>query len=785
MPGHRPEYTSARHRQQYTPHVAELIGLVFALVLLIFAVLPILTFLRLGRLNRELEALNERVARLEQMPRQVAPESAAPASAAPVEAASPSGVVVPPIPDTPFPAAAIDMTANTVPDPLPTLGAEPPIASASIGSVDPLQPVVPEVARAAAEDVDLESRIGGRGLLYTGVLVLLLGVSFFMKYAFDNEWIDERGRVVLGGLAGAALIGIGLRFTRRGLAAFGQALAGTGLAILYLAIYAALNYYELVEPATAFVAMGVVTLAAAVLADRLASQALAFIAVGGGFLTPFLVGGPQRSPFTLLTYDAVLVVGTMLLARRHLWLALNAASYFFTVLTVLAWADTAYTSDLWFRTLLFLTLFVTVFLIILRETLRIEGMTAAATALLLSTAPLLYHVAAVLLTSANPPAIHIYLIAFSCAGLWLTADPHRPWIRLLVLLGSFAPLFGHLTLPNGRSWLLPNVVTIVAVAALHTIAVVDRIVRQEERLSTPDLVALHLSGLGLFALLYEALQPAYPDFRGGLAAVIALGAGGLWWWLLPKDRMAGLNAAALAFTLTAIGIAVQFDGPVVTIGWAAEGAAIAWIGLRARNATFQFGGLALLALGVNRLLHGFFETPAVFVPFFNQRAVATLFVIALAYVLAWRFNRSDESHAGQVRAALHVGASALTLTWITGEIQSYWDVRSDQANAYLYEHMMLSLAWGIYGALLIALGMLRAYAPVRYIGMTVLAVTVIKVFFYDLWELGGIYRVIGFLGFGILLVLVSYLYQRGRIAAPTTAGEPAPATAVEPPPHPE
>ena len=46
--------------------------------------------------------------------------------------------------------------------------------------------------------------------------------------------------------------------------------------------------------------------------------------------------------------------------------------------------------------------------------------------------------------------------------------------------------------------------------------------------------------------------------------------------------------------------------------------------------------------------------------------------------------------------------------------------------------------------------------------MTVLAVTVLKVFFYDLWELGGIYRVIGFLGFGVLLVLVSYLYQRRR-----------------------
>jgi uncharacterized membrane protein len=56
------------------------------------------------------------------------------------------------------------------------------------------------------------------------------------------------------------------------------------------------------------------------------------------------------------------------------------------------------------------------------------------------------------------------------------------------------------------------------------------------------------------------------------------------------------------------------------------------------------------------------------------------------------------------------------------------------------------------------------------------------VFFYDLWELGGIYRVIGFLGFGLLLVLVSYLYQRGRVAAKQQpVGPPEPHSTPEEP----
>ena len=122
--------------------------------------------------------------------------------------------------------------------------------------------------------------------------------------------------------------------------------------------------------------------------------------------------------------------------------------------------------------------------------------------------------------------------------------------------------------------------------------------------------------------------------------------------------------------------------------------------------------------------------------------------------MAWLFKQHGESvfEARRTRAVLHVVASVLTMVWMTAEIRSYWDVRADTPQAYLYEQMLLSLAWGVYGALLIVDGMRRRYAPDRYIGITVIAITVLKVFFSDLWELGGIYRVIGFIGFGVVLV---------------------------------
>jgi uncharacterized membrane protein len=620
---------------------------------------------------------------------------------------------------------------------------------------------------------DLEERLGGRGLLYVGVLVTLLGVSFFLKYAFDNAWINETARTLLGALAGAGLVVAGLRFASRGLEVFGQALMGAGFAVLYLVVYAALNFYQMIDRGFAFALMIVITSAAALLADRQRAQSLAFIAVGGGLLTPALVGGDENAQLTLFSYVTLLVIGTMVLSFRHQWLALNVLTYVGTFVTVVAWAGRFYTDDQWLRTLLFLTLFLTVFLIILRETGRRPGVSARLVAGLLSTGPVFYHVAAVIITAGHPPAIHIYLIAFTAAGLWLTVEPHRPLLRLALLLGAFLPLFGTLTLPDGRSWLIPNIITITSVAVLHMMGLVDRALRQEERLRGADHLALHLAGLGLFALLYESLQPVFPGFRLGLAVLVALMALALYRVLRGRDEVASLHAVGLAFTLVAIGIGVQFDGATAIIGWAAEALAVTWLGVKSRQRGFEVGGLALWTLAAIQLFDSFATTPAAFTVLVNARSFTTIFVVVVGYVLAWRISQSDIPESRRLRIGIHIIASVLTLRWLTAEIQSFWEVRYESPQAYLYEQMLLSLAWGLYGAALIAAGMLRKYAPLRIIGMVILAVTSLKVFFYDLWELGGIYRVIGFLGFGVLLVLVSYLYQNRRNRGTATLPSPS------------
>jgi len=101
--------------------------------------------------------------------------------------------------------------------------------------------------------------------------------------------------------------------------------------------------------------------------------------------------------------------------------------------------------------------------------------------------------------------------------------------------------------------------------------------------------------------------------------------------------------------------------------------------------------------------------------------------------------------------------------WMSGEISLYWDTRRAEPQARLSEELVRSLSWGLYGSALVVVGMWRSLVSLRWLGILVIGLTVLKVFFVDLSELGGIYRVIGFLVVGVLLVAVSYLYQRRRV----------------------
>jgi uncharacterized membrane protein len=621
--------------------------------------------------------------------------------------------------------------------------------------------------RLQAEETEaesLETQIGAKWLLYIGVIAIVIGVAYFQKWAIDNHYFGETARVIQGAVVGLLLIYSGLRFVRAGYSVYGQMISGGGAAILYLSTYAAFNFYHLIERPLAFALMVGITATVAWLADRLRSQGLALFAVGGGFATPFMLPGATDAQIALFGYDAILIGAALVLSRRHEWPALNIVSYVFTLLTVAVWADRFYAYEKYLRTELFLTLFCAMFVYILRQNRKAEGVAAGAARMVLWTAPAAYYIASWIVLEPHDTALLVWLVALMLVGGILSdragsAAGFAVWglVTLPILVWTAKQL--------GPAFYVQGLTTIAAVYTISLAAQLRRTLMatgEDGQLGVADVGWLHLNGLLMFAAAYFLIVGTHLAATAPLAAAFGLWQGCVAGGVLTRHRDQALHFAALGFTLMSIAIALQFDGPAVAVGWAAEGAAVIALGLRERREWLRNAGVGLFAVAVVLALSrlGASRTVAETV-FFNAHAAAAAVVAALCYVLAWLHyrDRSAPNRALVIGAGLVV-AQFVTLALLTSEIYGYWPLRE----GHLARELTVSVTWGIYATALIVVGLRYGYAPLRYFAMGVFAVTILKVFASDIAQLERIYRVSSVIGLGMLLLLTSYLYNRSKHA---------------------
>jgi uncharacterized membrane protein len=726
-----------------------------ALVVFVSLVLPVLTFLRASRHSRRLDDLERKVDALTAaLATARAPDLIGSVTSHAVTSPLMAGDEHPStraLPPTPFPPTAPQATAATS-DPLATR----PDARSAPG-------------------LSLESRIGSRWLLYVGIAALLLGTSYFIRFAIDNEWVGPGTRVTLGVMAGLGLVEGGRRLASRGLGFYGQVVSGGGFAIVYLSIYAAYNLYALVGASTAFALMVANSALAGALANRQRSQALALAAVIGGFATPFLASTGQDAQVALFTYVALVVAATVFLARRRRWLWLDLASFALTWLTLAAWAAAYYTPAKWIPTQIFLTLFAAMFLHVLRESSRAlaaESLTARLIVLVLASGPVLFHAASLANLAGEPAALLVYLIAITVVGI-IAADAFRwHWTRLLLWVAVVVPFLAWVDAYPGRAWLAVGIVGAVAIYALHAMSQL-RLLGRGDGPRLPDLLLIHGNGLWLYFALVALLTPVSLVWTERLAWMLAV------WNLAVAARMRrvtfelALHYVALGATLAAIGVAMTFDGPWVTVGWAVEGTALLAIGLRVPREWIRLAGGVLLAMAAVRLgfeLLGPARAGALVL--FNARAIGALSVIGLLYLAAIAHRRwsagGPAAHPHAV-AALVVAANVLTLLLVTAEVTAacrmqQWQSASHAGDAAagleFARQAALSAAWAAYGLVLVAVGIRWRYAPVRYLAIAILAVVIGKVFLIDLARLDRLYRVLSVIALGLVLLAASYLYQR-------------------------
>jgi uncharacterized membrane protein len=242
----------------------------------------------------------------------------------------------------------------------PGAGSRPPKAPAP-SSTPFTQPKVILQSTFTKQDADLEKTIGQFWLNRIGIVALLVGVSYFLKYAFENNWIGPAGRIAIGLLAGIGLIVWSEKFRSRGHAAFSYSLKAAGIGTLYLSLWGAFQVYHLIPAAAAFGAMVIVTAATIVLALTQDAELLASFALAGGFATPVLLSTGENHEVALFSYVALLDTAILEMSIFKPWRRLLWGSFVGTILLYIGWYSDYYSKDQRILTVCFTALFFAIF----------------------------------------------------------------------------------------------------------------------------------------------------------------------------------------------------------------------------------------------------------------------------------------------------------------------------------------------------------------------------------------------------------------------------------------
>lgn len=225
-------------------------------------------------------------------------------------------VIQPPVPEQVF---------SPQPEPVQFKAPEP------VKHIAPPSPPKPPKPGFFERNPDLEKFIGERLVTFIGIAILFTGIAFFVKYAIDKNWINEIGRTAIGILCGGVLIGVAHRL-RKSYTTFSSVLAGGGVAVLYFAVSYAFQVYHLFSQSVTLGILVAITSFTVLLSIAYNRKELAILAIVGGFASPLMVKTGEGNFTVLCIYMLILDVGMLVLAFYKKWNVVSILAFVFTIL---------------------------------------------------------------------------------------------------------------------------------------------------------------------------------------------------------------------------------------------------------------------------------------------------------------------------------------------------------------------------------------------------------------------------------------------------------------------
>ena len=640
-----------------------------------------------------------------------------------------------------------------------------------------------EIEEYATSETNFEKYIGENLFGKIGILIFIIGIGFFVKYAIDQNWINETARTLMGYAVGAGMLVLAERLHKR-YHTFSSLLAGGAFGIYYLITAIAFHYYALFSHTIAFVILCVTTIfmsAVSVLYDR---KELAVTALVGGFIAPFIISTDSSSIISLQIYITILNIGMFCLAMYKKWAILPMVSFAFTY--IILWGTTALGSfsdseaGTTYPTLFaFATLFYVIFLLPVVFILRTQyggntrlgllGIITANSFMYLiygdfllqhfeassdTTAYLAFFIAAINL------AIHLYL-RFRVEG--------QDTLRNLML--GLAVTFASMGIP-----ILFSAANVLMVWAAESVLLLWLFTKEKNRIY--ELASAVLLLLTLGALAYYRTTDTFIHDTGD-----------------------SLFFNGAFFVTTFVSIAYYVVAVIMQFNKDLFSDTKRLIAYTPCNAIAYALGFSILFLAFRDNFHFHLEQP---ISEYASLLTANIMLLGGALILRKRFEISENKLAYEISLYLagilfamtvwnYTDPEGLLLRWLMALVTIAYMaycmrgqllVTSNQRNLHTEYSIISTLMWltltrlllitfnevnfstafslslGIAAFILMCIGMRYHSKEIRIVSLAEFGIVIGKLILNDVWAMPALGKIIVFISLGAILLILSFLYQK-------------------------
>jgi hypothetical protein len=664
--------------------------------------------------------------------------------------------------------------------------------------------------------INWEKFIGENLISKIGVLFTLIGVIIGSKYAIENELVSPLTRIILGYSLGTALLLTALKLKTKYENYSAIVLSGA-LAILYFVSFSAYSFYGIINQSIAFGLMVIFTIFTVLSSLHYNKQVIAIIGLVGAYAVPFLLSDGSGRVHILFSYMAIINIGILVLSAKKYWKSLYYLAFGFTWIIYFSWFVQLMNHKEHFElAFAFAGIFFTIFYgtILANTLLRKEKLGKSDLGFQMTNSIIFYCIGIALLTKNHEHLLGLFTLGNGVlhflVTLWIFRNKEN-YTKLFHTSIGLVILFISITFPIELDGYNVTILWSIEALVLFWLGRVKSI-SNYEKLAYPILLVSFISlvhdwGNNYFQSYYSNLFVVKKflinwDSLGNILFAVSMGIlsyiityqskeSSLTKWkfipklfnyLIPIFFFFGVfmmfyleinNYFKTEIYLSKIGNSIDFSivntRKVVISLWV-----LFYMSILALVNTFLIKkntlGKTIIGLGVfacflflTRGLYSLSELREIYLDTSNQEFPVTKWNLGIRYLALFVFGGFITSNVFHVKKFTLVSKNLsflflhLAIVWVlSSELLHWMDIFSNKAGYKL----ALSILWAVYSLLLIVLGIWKKNKLIRFGAIALFGATVVKLFFYDLTHLSTISKTIVFVALGIILLIISFLYNK-------------------------